>query len=84
MWLFSPKAGFFSIVQKPGETRLTVRARVAADLDRLRKFYLPSMSATVANAGTDYPFRATASREAVSKAAATMAAEIDYYFGKNK
>lgn len=84
MWLFHPRAGFFSIVQKPGEARLTVRARVAADLDRLRRFYLPTLSATVANAGTDYTFRATASREAVSKAAAQMAAEIDYPNFKNE
>ncbi len=34
MWLFT-KFGFFSVVQKPGEARLTVRARVAADLERL-------------------------------------------------
>lgn len=84
MWLFSPKTGFFSIVQKPGVTRLTVRARVAADLDRLRKSYLPSLTATVGNAGSDYAFRATASSEAVSKAAAQMVAEIDYPNFKNE
>ena len=34
MWLFTT-IGFFSVVRKPGETKLTVRARVAADLARL-------------------------------------------------
>ena len=36
MWLFTT-VGFFSVVQKPGTDKLTVRARVAPDLDRLRR-----------------------------------------------
>ena len=59
---------FLSVVQKPGEAQLTVRARVAADLDPLRERYVPSLSATVANDGTDYPFRARVSRKAFSEA----------------
>ena len=45
MWLFT-RFGFFSIVRKPGDDNLTVRARVAADLDALREQYLPELSAT--------------------------------------
>jgi 8-oxo-dGTP pyrophosphatase MutT (NUDIX family) len=84
MWLFYPSVGFLSVVQKPGEAQLTVRARVAADLDRLRERYLPTLSATVANAGTDYPFRARASRKAFSEAMARMGENIDYANFKNE
>lgn len=84
MWLFYPSVGFLSIVQKPGEVQLTVRARVAADLDRLRDRYLPTLSVSVANAGTDYPFRARVSRKAFSEAMARMAGDIDYANFKNE
>ncbi len=81
---FYPKAGFFSVVQKPGDADLTVRARVAADLDRLRELYLPKLSPTIAHAGTDYPFRAKASRAAFSVAMAKLAEAIDYSNFKNE
>lgn len=84
MWLFYPKAGYFSVVQKPGEADLTVRARVAADLDRLRELCLPTLSPTIAHAGTDYPFRAKASRAAFSAAMAKLAEAIDYENFKNE
>jgi hypothetical protein len=84
MWLFYPKAGFFSIVQKSGDADLTVRARVAADLDRLRELYLPTLSPTIAHAGTDYPFRAKASRATFSAAMAKLAEAIDYSNFKNE
>jgi ADP-ribose pyrophosphatase YjhB (NUDIX family) len=58
MWLFTT-VGFFSVVQKPNEKVLTVRARVAADLDRLREQYMPKLSKTITGKGTDYPYRAT-------------------------
>ena len=83
MWLFTT-IGFFSVVQKPSEAQLTVRARVAADLDRLRERYLPTLSATVANAGTDYPFRARATRKEFREAMARMAEDIDYANFKNE
>lgn len=57
MWLMT-RFGFFSVVQKPGETDLTVRARVEADLLALKAAYLPSMGPILANAGTDYQYRA--------------------------
>lgn len=36
MWLFTT-VGFFSIVQKPRQSGLTIRAWVATDLDSLRE-----------------------------------------------
>lgn len=80
MWLITPD-GFFSVVQKPGDAQhqqLTVRARVASDLDRLRDTYLPELGQTVTGAGTDYAYRATAPREAVAAAMARIASAIDY------
>lgn len=83
MWLFTP-IGFFSIVQKAGTSDLTVRTRVAADLDRLRTEYLPQLSATVENAGTDYPYRATVGHEAFAGCLAALARDIDYANFKNE
>ncbi len=77
MWLITP-LGFFSTVAKPGDSLLTVRARVASDLDALRSRYLPGLSATVAHAGTDYPFRARCTRTAWAEALGAMAHAIDY------
>jgi hypothetical protein len=77
MWLFTP-FGFFSAVQKRGDAHLTVRARVGADLDRLREAYLPELSATVAGGGTDYPYRATVTHEAFGRALARVAADLHY------
>ena len=51
MWTLTP-LGFFSVVRKPGQTRLTVRARVESDLESLRTRYLPELTPTVAHAGT--------------------------------
>lgn len=80
MWLLTT-CGFFSIVAKPGDAahgRLTVRARAASDLDRLRAQHLPELGPTVRGGGTDYPFRAHAPREAVARAAASLVAQLDY------
>jgi hypothetical protein len=77
MWLFTT-FGYFSVVQKPGMRDLTVRARVRADLVRLRRGYLPELGRTVTGAGTDYPFRAVVSREAFARALAQVAREIRY------
>ena len=57
MWLFTT-FGFFSIVQKQSSDGfLTVRARAADDLDRLRN-RVPQLSPTIVGGGTDYPYRA--------------------------
>lgn len=77
MWILTT-IGFFSIVQKPRQSGLTIRSRVAADLDRLRATYLPTLSATVTGAGTDYPHRATVGREEFALALAQMARDITY------
>ncbi|MEK9502728.1 hypothetical protein [Gaopeijia maritima] len=77
MWLMTP-FGFFSTVKKPGDDHLTVRARSASDLDRLRADYLPQLGPTVEGAGTDYPYRAVVGGEAYAEALAAIARDIDY------
>ena len=77
MWLFTP-IGFFSIVQKRGDNSLTIRSRVASDLDLLRDQFLPSLSTITATPDGDYAFRAKASHRDVGEALASMAASIDY------
>ena len=85
MWLFT-RLGFFSIVEKPedrGEDRLTVRARVRADLAALRGRYLPELG-PVSDRGGDYRYHAKAPRRAVARALAAAAADIDYANFKNE
>ncbi len=77
MWLFSP-IGFFSIVQKPHTNCLTIRARTRDDLKALQAMYLPDLPEPVENAGTDYPYRLTATHAAFSGALSRMAKNIDY------
>ncbi len=77
MWLFTT-IRFFSVVQKPGDTDLTVRARVRADLDALRAKYLPAMTAPVDHGGTDYPWRANVSHAGFAAALGELAGAIDY------
>lgn len=59
MWLLTTE-GFYSVVRKPEDretSTLTVRARAAADLDRLRAM-LPSLGPTVEDREADYRWRA--------------------------
>ena len=77
MWVFST-IGFFSVVQKPGDSDLTVRARSAGDLDRLREKYLPDLSPTSATPKADYAFRARVPHSSFGRALAVMAADIRY------
>ena len=77
MWIFTT-FGFFSVVQKQGSPLLTIRARVREDLDGLRDRYLPSLSPTIAGAGTDYRYRATVSHEHLALAMAAIVRDIDY------
>jgi len=80
MWLFAT-SGFYSIVEKPWDRdtgTLTVRARVASDLDRLRAGPLPQLGPTVEDKDADYRFRAQAPREAVALAAAKLVRDLDY------
>jgi hypothetical protein len=78
MWLLTP-LGFFSVVRKPGDDFLTVRSRAAADLERLRARYLPSLTPTCTGAGTDYPHRATCTADAWGEALAALGRDIDYH-----
>lgn len=78
MWLITP-IGFFSVVQKPGDDdSLTVRARVKADLQALKKQFLPELGNIQESTVTDYRFRARAPRRAVVRACAQMAEQINY------
>lgn len=82
MWLITTD-GFYSIVDKQNNGYLTVRARSAADLDRLRA-RLPELGATLTGAGTDYPHRAVVRRDHLAAAVARIAADIDYSNFKNE
>lgn len=77
MWLFTT-IGFFSVVQKPGDADLTVRARVRADLEALRAKHLPAMTTPVDHGGTDYPWRAKVSHADFAAALGELAGAIDY------
>jgi hypothetical protein len=81
MWIVSPDAGFFSIVRKAEDVptgTLTVRARVASDLDDLRTKYLPELSPTQSTPRADYEFRAQAPQAAVARALAAVCNDIDF------
>lgn len=77
MWLFTT-VGFFSVVQKPGNSFLTVRSRVKDDLINLKEKYMPGLSDIAAHAGTDYPYRATIGHEDFASGLAEMARDIHY------
>jgi hypothetical protein len=53
MWPIFPTIGFFSIVQNPNDTLLTVRSRIRSDLDEIRRL-LAELSKTTASPHTDY------------------------------
>jgi len=85
MWLIT-SIGFFSIVQKPGDSEdgmLTIRARAKGDMDALREKYLPTLGTTISNAGTDYRYRARAPREDIAKAMMKIVQDIQYGNFKN-
>ena len=77
MWLLIPE-GFYSIVQKPGETELCVRARDRADLDRLRETYMPGLGPTDDTPGGDYRYRAWIPRDALAEGLAAVARDLAY------
>jgi hypothetical protein len=77
MWLFTT-IGFFSVVQKSQDSFLTVRARVASDLDRLREKYMPELSETIKGRGSDYPYRGTISHEDFAKGMEKIVKAIHY------
>ena len=80
MWILTP-AGFFSVVQKPADVSantLTIRARVTADLDALRRTVLPLLGPVTESSYNDYRFRATAPRQAVAQAMSALVASVCY------
>jgi hypothetical protein len=77
MWIFT-NIGFFSIVQKPNTSWLTIRARVASDLENLRSKFMPSLSPTTTKGGHDYPYRATISHTDFATGLAKLSSAIDY------
>jgi hypothetical protein len=83
MWLMTT-VGFFSIVRKPGDTDLTVRARALEDLEALEREYVPSLGPITEAGGTDYPFRARLARDELAVAVARMVEDIDYPNFKNE
>jgi hypothetical protein len=44
------------VQNKRSDKFLTVRARVASDLDNLRRHYMQNLSPTITGGGTDYPY----------------------------
>jgi hypothetical protein len=76
MWLIFD-GGFVSVVSKPGEEDLCVRARRAGDIEAMRVF-CPELSPASATEATDYPVRAWVPREALARAVGRVAMSIDY------
>ena len=75
MWVFLD-CGFFSLCVKPGDANLiTIRARVRDDLLNLRKRYLPGLRIQTGG-GTDYPYRAHATRQQVANMLAKVATNL--------
>ena len=77
MWLIT-NFGFFSIVQKPGDTDLTIRARVRADLVALRAKYLPGLGEITKSEVTDYRYRAKVSSADLAAALGNIVRDINY------
>ncbi|MDB5850905.1 MAG: hypothetical protein JWP29_4657 [Rhodoferax sp.] len=86
MWVIS-EFGFFSVVGKPGDREtvmLTVRARVKADLEALRKTCLPTLGPIGISCTIDYRYRAKATRVEVAAAMAQAVQNIGYDNFKSK
>ncbi len=77
MWIYTP-FGFYSVVQKPGDEDLTVRARVGKDLDELRARYMPDLGPTQITPGHDYPCRAKASHAALAAGMVKLTLDLNY------
>jgi hypothetical protein len=78
MWLFFPFA-FVSAVHKPGDAPgvLCVRARDALSLDNVSA-RCPALGPTVADTGTDYPFRAYVDATAFGEFVGAYIGTIDF------
>ena len=76
MWVYLP-FGFYSIVQKPGDDDLTVRARTRADLDALRSKYMPELGPDLGMA-TDYQHRAKISHTDFARGVSKIVGDLHY------
>lgn len=76
MWI-ATNLGFYSVVQKPGEDFLTVRARVEQDLIDLR-CDCPELTEIAHTPAGDYEWRARVSHEAFGRALGRIAQAIHY------
>ena len=78
MWLFFPFA-FVSAVHKPGDAPgvLCVRARDEQSLDNVRA-RCPALGPTIADKGTDYPFRAYVDATAFGEFVGRYIGTIDF------
>lgn len=78
MWLFLD-VGYYSVVASPRNLpKLTVRARAAEDLDRLREEYLPELGPTISTPEGDYAFRALVTREDFEAGLGRFVQQLDY------
>ncbi len=77
MWLITT-FGFFSVVRKPGDDNLIVRARTRYDLQELRERFLPELGETTENAVADYKYSASVRRDAAARAIGEIVMNIDY------
>ena len=82
MWLMT-RFGFFSVVQKGGETDLTIRSRVRTDLEELHSRYIPAMSEILEVAGSDYKYRVKISHIDFAEAMRQLIMDVDYSNFKN-
>jgi 8-oxo-dGTP diphosphatase len=76
MWLLTT-VGFYSVVRKPGDTVLTIRARVRSDLEALGAEYLPTLGVIESGGGTDYPYRARVHSRDLASALTRIVEDID-------
>ena len=80
MWIFTPIGGY-SIVQKPGQTRLTVRSRTRGDLVRLHRAMHGARCRCLpieTDFRADYPFRMRVLRGDLAKTVAGLIQDIRY------
>lgn len=84
MWIFHGLGVLMPALRPPATVpegdpqTMQVRARRAADLDRFREAYCPSLGPTQATPEMDYDYRAYVEPEAFALALAQMVRDIDY------
>lgn len=78
MWIFTT-FGFFSVVQKTGDTGFTVRARCQEDLENLCQRYLPKENLQIIEGeGTDYPYRIKVGKDTFSEVVKEITRDVEY------